>query len=94
MSASLDTLPLFVEEVYGDGETPDHIYLKVLTLARMLEEEPTYGKRLLLVAIAELTMGVEDLQRAILDVHSEIDWLDEHLQRVYPAWYLGSNQEN
>lgn len=81
-------LSSFVSEQYGeDPECPDHIHLKVLTLARTLEEDPATIYPLILTAIAELTRGIEQIQQRLLDVHSEIAWLDEHLSRVYPAWY-------
>lgn len=89
MSDTLPVLENLVKSLYEeDPDTPDHIFLKMLTLARTLDEEPGSVYAVLLVAIKELTHALEIMRSAVHDVHDDLDWLDENLSTVYPAWYL------
>lgn len=83
----------FVTGTYGeDPDCPDHLYLKVLTLARTLDDNPGSVYAMLLVAVKELTHALEIMRNVVEDVHDDIDWLDEHLARVYPAWYTNPDE--
>lgn len=95
--SDVHTLPpceRFVRETYGEDEhCPDHLHMKLLVLARQLDEHPGSVYFVLLAAIKELTQAFERITDRVQDVHSDLDWLDANLSQEYPAWYEGKGED-